>query len=396
MKQTYFILLFACLLSMFGCDFGSKKKWVIAVPIGNSKYKNSAALLAELLNDKGLDVEINSVPSIIDAAALVAQGKADLTFSMAQSDFIGPKLGDDAKELRTVLPLFHNALFVFYRSANSPESIIDLIDDASIFLEVSDSLAEQRIGMTQFMNLINVDQYRFVADTAQATVMPVWSSFSRPLTQQMVRNKWKVYSMEESLIDYLILNEPRFERLTLPGRYPNGKKSEYNTIMTTSYLLTGSHVKSEDVYDLTRIIYDNRVFLTTHDKIYLAIKENFNIGDLNFPLHKGIANFLARNEPTFLERHAEVYGLIITVAIIAFGGFQSIRTFIAQKKKDRVDRYMLEYISIKNNSTMLPGEKHKLLEDLHMKALHQMINEKLAINDFAVLTQLLQAELNRE
>ncbi|HEU5290690.1 MAG TPA: hypothetical protein VFU05_08625, partial [Cyclobacteriaceae bacterium] len=123
------------------------------------------------------------------------------------------------------------------------------------------------------------------------------------------------------------------------------------------------------------------------------IREDFSTKDLNFPLHSAAVAYLARNEPTFLERNAEYYGLILSVLIVLFGAIQSFRTFISQKKKDRIDMYFLEYLAIKKDKSLNAEQRIEQLEILHTKAINQMINEKLDISDFNIFIQTIKSEL---
>ena len=395
--MSFRILSFALLLialTLFSCGSRSRKEWSIAVPTKNLKYEVNASLLQKLFEEEGLELEIIQVGSTTEANRLVASGKADFTMNLGHSDFLIPKLADLAKELRTVMPLFENAIFLFYRQPTVPKSIIDLTENSRIFLEVPDSLSEQAVGLQRLFGMLNVKDFDFVQDTSQATIIPVWGTFSGELAKKMLEKKWNVYSMEESFVEYALIIEPRFERMVIPGRYSNHGTKGINTLLSTAFLISGKHVDHRELYDLIRLIYDNRVFFTSQNKSYMAIREDFSIKDLNFPLHSAASAFLARNEPTFIERNAEYYGLILTVVILLFGGIQSFRNYVTKKKKDRIDMYFTEYLAIKNDSSLSKEQRVSRLEILHTKAINQMINEKLDISDFNVFIQTTKSELH--
>lgn len=383
------------IVTLFSCGPRMREKWSIAVATNNSKYETNSSLLQELFRKEGLELEIIHVGSSIEANRLVALGEADFTMSLAHSDFLIPKLGDLAKELRVVMPLFENAIFIFYKKPVAPKSILELIESSKIFLQVPDSLSEQAIGLRKVFGMLNVKDYEFVHDTAQATVMPIWGTFSGELAKEMLQRKWNIYSMEESFIDYALIIEPRFGRLVIPGRYSQQGTKGINTLLSTAFLISGKHVKHAELYDLISMLYDNRVFFTSHDKSYMAIREDFSTKDLNFPLHAASAAYFARNEPTFLERNAEYYGLILSVLIVAFGAIQSFRSYMGQKKKDRIDVYFLEYLKIKEDRSITPEQRVEQLELLHTRALNQMVNEKLDITDFDIFSQTIKSEISK-
>ena len=389
MKTLRICLLFIVVL--ISCQ-SQRKTWSIAVPTNNSKYENSASLLKALFHQKDLDLQIIQVSSSVEATRLVAEGKADFTLSLAHSDFIRPKLGEWVSELRTVMPMFENAMYIFHRSKQKPTTIIDLVENSKIFLEVQDSLAEQYLGLKRVLGMLNVKNYEFVNDSSKATMIPIWGTFSSALTKQMLEKRWSMYSMEDSFIEYALIIEPRFGRLTIPIRYSDSNTKGVSTILSTAFLISGSKVNQSELYDLVKMIYNNRVFLTSQDKSYMAIREDFSTRNLNFPLHVATSDYLNRFEPTFLERHAEYYGLLVTLLILAFGIGQSIRNFMARKKKDRIHLYFQEYLTIKNDLNLSPEQRIDQLETLRDKAIEQMILEKLDITDFNIFSQALETE----
>lgn len=390
MKALCICLLFV--VALFSCQSQQRKHWSLAIAANNSKYENSASLLKELFHQKDLDLKIILVPSSVEAARMVAEGKADFTFTLAHSDFIRPKLGEWVSELRTVMPMFENALYIFNRYSEKPNTIIELVEGSKIFLEVPDSLAEQYLGLKRVLGMLNVKDYEFVNDSSRATLIPIWGTFSGTLTKMMLAKKWSMYSMEDSFIEYALIIEPRFGRLTIPIRYSGSNTKGVSTLLSTAFLISGSKTDRNELYDLIKMIYDNRVFLTSQNKSYMAIREDFNTRNLNFPLHDATSDYLNRFEPTFLERHAEYYGLLVTLLIIVFGLIQSMRNFVARKKKDRIDSYFREYLTIKNNLTLSVEQRIGRLETLRDKAIDQMILEKLAISDFNVFSQAIEAE----
>jgi TRAP-type uncharacterized transport system substrate-binding protein len=379
-------------LAFSSCKSQQRKNWSIAIAVNNSKYDGCASLLRELFAQKGLELEILRVPSSVEAVRLVAEGQADFTLSLSHSDFILPKLGNWANELRTVIPMFENALFIFYRTQHHPQSVIELVEKSKIFLEVPDSLAEQYIGLQRILGMLNVVDYEFVNDSSRATMIPIWGTFSGELTRQMLTRRWNMYSMEESFIDYALIIEPRFGRLTVPIRYTGSGTKGINTLLSTAFLISGAHVDRTDLYDIISMMYDNRVFFTSHDKSYMAIRENFSVSDLNFPLHTATSNYLKRNEPTFLERHAEFYGFVITILILVFGIIQSLRNYITRKKKDRIDLYFQEYLRIMGDSNLTMSQRIDCLETLRAKAIQQMVLEKLDISDFSVFDHTIESD----
>jgi len=156
-----------------------------------------------------------------------------------------------------------------------------VIENPKYFREVTDSLSEQNLGLRRLFGMLSVKNYEFVTDSSKLPLSH-WGSFSGGLVNQMLSKKWKIYSMEESFVNYALIIEPRFGRFTIPGRYGDEGALGFNTLLSTGYLITGQHVDKTELYDLISMLYENRVFFTSHDKIYQAIREDFPTKDLNF------------------------------------------------------------------------------------------------------------------
>jgi len=147
------------------------------------------------------------------------------------------------------------------------------------------------------------------------------------------------------------------------------------------------------VYELAYTIFQNKLELFHNDIMYRAIQEDFDKQGLLYPLHEGTTAFLNREQPTFLERYADIIALTFSVIAVIYGTIQTIRNRIARRKKDRIDLYFLDFLDIRSNKSTTVTEKVKLLDSLFHRSVEQMTNEKLEKSDFHILSRLIQQEL---
>ncbi len=130
------------------------------------------------------------------------------------------------------------------------------------------------------------------------------------------------------------------------------------------------------------------------------MSENFNQGKLNIPLHEGARTFLDRDEPSFVERYAELGGVILSLIIAAWSGLVSLTKWQAQKKKDRIDEFYEDLINIKNAITSLKNSKEVIEKIKHVKssqnkAFELLISEELVANEsFRIYMELSKETVN--
>lgn len=112
---------------------------------------------------------------------------------------------------------------------------------------------------------------------------------------------------------------------------------------------------------------------------------------MTFPVHTGAERYYQRNEPTFWERNAEIIALVVSVIVLSFGVFRSIKSFMTRRKKERIDVYFNDYLNLKAER---PNDYKDLLYDLLNRSIQQMVAEKLDKNDFDIFARLIYAEIS--
>ena len=117
---------------------------------------------------------------------------------------------------------------------------------------------------------------------------------------------------------------------------------------------------------------------------------------LSFPLHQGSLNYLNRDEPSFFERYAELIGVSITIIVLFSGGLLRIRTYLRQRKKDKIDVYYQRLLDLKyafyENEIQLPA-LYKKLEETRNKAFTGLIKEELSADSSFMIFMNLYDEI---
>ena len=152
----------------------------------------------------------------------------------------------------------------------------------------------------------------------------------------------------------------------------------------------------EDFFSvLNQLKHDNISFNTT--------SENFEKSRLQFPLHEGVLNYLNRDEPTFLERYADLMGLLLSIGAGIYGIFATIKSSILQKQRDLLDLKVEEIIKIQNKLFQINNHDSIQLNilgeeilTLQNEIVTLITSEKIAAdNRYIVLMSRIQECLNK-
>ena len=157
--------------------------------------------------------------------------------------------------------------------------------------------------------------------------------------------------------------------------------------------MANQDIGENSIYELANVILQNKLELVHNDIMYQSIGESFDQTALLFPLHVGTTSYLRREQPTFLEKYADAIALILSIAAVIFGAVQAIRNHLARRRKEQVDRYLLDFLEIRSAKELAVDQKVKRLDGLFQRAVEQMTDEKLDKSDFHILSRLIQQEL---
>ena len=116
------------------------------------------------------------------------------------------------------------------------------------------------------------------------------------------------------------------------------------------------------------------------------LKEDFSRASLSFPLHNGARIFLDRDEPSFMERYAELIGVIFSILIAFMSGVYSLSGWMKQRKKDRIDVFYEQILHVKVIINKLNDIKDvvrhiRQIQADQQKAFQMLIDEKLRADE---------------
>ena len=204
--MKYGFILFVVIF--FSCDvLYNQKKLKLAVATNDYASNNSAAHLKAFLENGGYLVEIVSVATTIEANELVANSGADITFVLNHSLFMPSRLGKQSNELRSIIPLFEPAMFVFAKDSSITETKPDIFSGKKIGIEKF--AGEAHLNFQEIMQTAKIDSVEFTENWA-GDFFHFWGTYHGKRAQNSIGKNWTPISIDDKYNKAVLHEEPEF------------------------------------------------------------------------------------------------------------------------------------------------------------------------------------------
>lgn len=196
---------------------------------------------------------------------------------------------------------------------------------------------------------------------------------------------------------------PHLEETIIPkGTYGGTRGTPEKPIPAASVraiLLSKSTVPQEVIYEITKILYENRSELVTEYPYASQIQWPHQAQLFSVPLHRGAHNYYNQNKPSFLVEYAEVLGLIFSVVVLSFAGLLRLSMVFKDRQKNRADKHNIEILLLIEK--IYEASALEELEEIHQKLLHilrQVIrdldNDNISMEHFQSFTFTWETAMN--
>lgn len=310
--------------------------------------------------------------------------------------------------VNSAFSVYSEVLHIFYKEEIEVTSFQDLVYDKTMYIGKQKSPTYNlMMDLFDFYG-IDLNRVSVTFQMAQADVVVELTNL-RKMEDLAMYNGFKLFSFGQaenvgnaSSVEGLALKYPRLSPFVIPrGAYWAFTDEPIVTLSVDLVMMVRSGLGEVAVNDFTRTMLRNRQIFTTIDPLlYNGMKEDFDQARLNIPLHEGARTFLDRDEPSFVERYAELGGVILSLIVAAWSGLVSLTKWQAQKKKDRIDEFYEDLIEIKNDIPSLKETNavvHKIrhIQGAQNKAFELLISEELVANEsFRIYMELSKETIN--
>ena len=241
-------------------------------------------------------------------------------------------------------------------------------------------------------------------------VMDVFATFlgaDLSRIRDQIRRGGKIFSLDDyrldgkgSRVDGFVLRNPDYHSIVIPknalGAYP---QEPVLTLALTVVLVTSKHTPDTLVYDVAETVLENAHTLSRRNPLLGFLSRRMNEMHLNAPLHEGTKQYLNRDQPSFLEKYAEVIALMVTIGVLAVGAAGSANKFWKRRMKDRIDVYYQGVQDVEERvaaGALEAAEAEKELFELRRRAVVQLQQEKLVVDEsFSIFLSLVHSSLSR-
>ena len=390
--RIIFIILYTVLIALTGCH--QSKKIKIATSLKGSRAEKVGFEIAGYLNKNDWEVEVISGGDYYGSKNIKALQEDLVDFAFVSNDVAFSK---NSKSIQTVMPVYPDLSYIFYRNNLEPKNLEDLIENNSILISDDDenfylTLFKYYGLSTEDLEIKKLDFGQSVEEGLQeinnskSNVICLFAAIHNPHVKELIENGWEIFSLGDinfsnrgSSVEGFCMNYPRTEPFIIPKNF-FGQKPIYPiyTVSLNELIVTRSDMDETLVYDFVKDIYGGKHYLSQYEILCTHIKEDFDRDALNFPLHQGTIDFLERDQPSFFERYAEAFGVIFSILIVLYGGLTSLRKI----RKERIDKYFKRVMECQNT--------HEL-EELSNEAVRQLQSEKLTADEsFTIFLNLVE------
>jgi TRAP transporter TAXI family solute receptor len=429
-KAIAAIYLSASLLVLAGCGsrhrdlrFATGPQRTISYSVGKS--------LADVWNRKG-DAHITMLSgdrySMVGNIDELSAGRADI--GLAQNDLDAPGLISDSASsasLRTVLPLYPEVFFILYKDTLHPKSLADLVRGRRVAIGARSS------GTADFAKLLfthfGIDsasyttvyldiEHRELSDSVDVCCFLIGLD-NAAISNGLARGHAKLFSLDDaglanngSAADGFCLSYQGAHPYVIPrntfGSLPD---QPVLTVAVDAVLLARADVDRVEIYDLVTTMFDNHHALADNEPLLKNVSSDFDRKLLHYPLHDGARMYLNRDEPSFVEKYADLVGVFFSLAAGIAGAVSAVVQWSKRRRKDRINEYYMEVVAIDTSAAAMTTREQcdaamATLEELKGRAFLHLAQDKLSpdesfhilitfIDNTAMVVERRSAELAR-
>lgn len=402
-KGSIFLLVLTCWMFLTSCKDHYKMKLLVSI--------EDAPLMTEIIGEinshSKFEIEIVSRDSLTEVKAIesILSGEFAITTVDNTLDYQQSK-----RDIRTVIPFFHEVLVILSRHQMS-QSKIDSLLRAGDYLVLTKELEElqffqkliPRFTADSALNYRIEDHYDLENDLLRNELILFFSGKENYDLGQLIHSK-KAYIYSFDAVDSkgngsFIEGFCREYKKTTPyvlsrDAFGIALEEPVYTFAVHELLVTRRDFPADVIYDLIETIHHHHIvpiFGSSNSYTFEVNQQDIN---LIFPFQQGTIDYLNRDQPKFVERYAEVMGFVLSAMVLLIGLVASLRATINQRKKDRMDEYYKELLNLKENMSTYDSQYlFDRLRRLQKKVFELLIDEKLSANNEFVIFMMLWDEI---
>ncbi len=402
-RGRIFFLILTCWILFTSCQDHYKMKLLVSI--------EDAPLMQEIIGEinshSNFEIEVVSRDSLTEVKAIESILNGEFAVTTVDNTLDYPQ---SKKNIRTVIPFFHEVLVILSRHQIS-QSKIDSLLRAGDYLVLTKELEElqffkkliPRFTGDSTVNYRIEDHFDLENDLKRNELILFFSGKENyELGQLLHAKKAYIYSFDPvsskgngSFIEGFCREYKKTTPYVLSrDAFGIALDKPIYTFAVHELLVTRREFPADVIYDLIETIHHHHIvpiFGSSNSYTFEVNQQDIN---LIFPFQQGTIDYLNRDQPKFVERYAEVMGFVLSAFVLLIGLVASLRATINQRKKDRMDEYYKDLLTLKENMSTYDSQYlFDRLRRLQKKVFELLIDEKLSANNEFVIFMMLWDEI---
>ncbi len=306
-------------------------------------------------------------------------------------------------KVSSLIPLYPQVLHILHRRNKHPSSLHELLLSGKIFGGIEGSGTRRFVDQLILDSGIDRDQLVFV-DIFSFFEADVIFSFTDLLTQVELRDltDFELFSIDAvanfgkgSIAEGICTRYPQFEPYVIAKEvYGSFTKQSVLTVKVDAVLVCRTDLSNELIYKVLVALGENRESLQKINPLLYGVTGDFDSRKLNFALHPGAREYLDRHDPTFVEKYAEVFSVILSIALAFASGLYTLSRWQKARKKNKIDVFYERLIAIRNMISLSDTHDEILqleqsLKDIQAQTIQLVVKEKLLADEsFSIFLNL--------
>ncbi len=154
------------------------------------------------------------------------------------------------------------------------------------------------------------------------------------------------------------------------------------TLGITAVLACHKDVPDATVNEITKMLFESKAELVHFNPIFAGLSERDATHNLQFPLHSGADGYYQRREPSFLAKHVDLMGFILTLAVLLGSSIKGLASWNRRRSKDYIDTYYERSVEIRKQLLRATTQEHlagigESIERVDLDASQDLVAEEL-------------------
>lgn len=173
------------------------------------------------------------------------------------------------------------------------------------------------------------------------------------------------------------------------------------SLSTRAVLVCRRDLSPTHVHEMTEFLFQAMPEISTSITILQGLSEEQAQTHLNFPLHDGAFTYYHRREPGFWVVYAELIGLLVTLAVLAWSGAVAVASYAQRSRKNHIDEYYTRIQTLdkklaKAETREKVAEIIEQMRDVEKNAVKELTNEELRADEsFVILQQMILSAIGK-